>query len=253
MSAQPKRPPEGDLHAYVDGRLDAARRTDIESWLAGHADDAECVAAWRRHKEALHAAFDGALEDPVPERLLRAARPQQSRRLWGIAAAAAWLSIGGIIGFITRGPVPASAPPPTLAHNAAVAHVVYSPEVRHPVEVGADQETHLAQWLSKRLGTTVKIPHFVSEGFDLVGGRLLPGDKGPVAQFMYQDALGRRLTLYVRTDAGENRETAFRYALEGKVSVFYWLDGRLGYALSGELPREQLLHIAEAAYRQLDL
>jgi anti-sigma factor RsiW len=142
---------------------------------------------------------------------------------------------------------------PSLAHNAAIAHVVYSPEVRHPVEVGADQETHLVQWLSKRLGTPLKVPHFSAEGFDLVGGRLLPGEQGPVAQFMYQDAQGRRLTLYVRTDAAENRETAFRYTLEGKVSVFYWLDGRLGYALSGELPREQLLRIAEAAYKQLNL
>jgi anti-sigma factor RsiW len=97
------------------------------------------------------------------------------------------------------------------------------------------------------------VPHFSAEGFDLVGGRLLPGEQGPVAQFMYQDAQGRRLTLYVRTDAAENRETAFRYTLEGKVSVFYWLDGRLGYALSGELPREQLLRIAEAAYKQLNL
>lgn len=253
MNAARQRPPEGDLHAYVDGRLEAGRRAEIEAWLANHAEDAESVSAWRRHKEALHAAFGDTLEAPVPERLLRAAGPPANRRQWGIAAVVAWLSIGGIVGFVVRGALPPPAIAPTLAHNAAIAHVVYSPEVRHPVEVGADQETHLVQWLSKRLGTTVKIPHFVAEGFDLVGGRLLPGDKGPVAQFMYQDAQGRRLTLYVRTDAGENRETAFRYALEGKVGVFYWLDGRLGYALSGELPRDQLLRIAEAAYKQLDL
>lgn len=253
MNTVLQRPPEGDFHAYVDGRLEAARRAEIELWLAAHADDAERVTAWRRHKEALSAAFDGALEDPVPERLLRAARPQPNRHLWRIAAVAAWLSIGSIIGFVVRGAIPTPAPTPTLAHNAAIAHVVYSPEVRHPVEVGADQEAHLVQWLSKRLGVPVKVPHFSADGFDLVGGRLLPGDKGPVAQFMYQDAQGRRLTLYVRTDASENRETAFRYALEGKIGVFYWLDGRSGYALSGELPRDQLLRIAEAAYKQLNL
>lgn len=252
MNSMPQRPPEGDFHAYVDGRLEAARRAEIESWLAAHADDAERVTAWRRHKEALSAAFDDALDDPVPAHLLRAARPQR-RRLWGIAAALAWLSVGGVIGFVVRGATPAAAPAPSLAHNAAIAHVVYSPEVRHPVEVGADQEAHLVQWLSKRLGVPLKVPHFAAEGFDLVGGRLLPDDRGPVAQFMYQDGQGRRLTLYVRTDAAENRDTAFRYALEGKVGVFYWLDGRSGYALSGELPREQLLRIAEAAYKQLSL
>lgn len=251
MNTSTQRPPEADLHAYVDGRLEAARRAEIESWLADNADDAERVTAWRRHKEALHAAFDDALEEAVPERLLRAARPARNR-LWAIAAAVSWLSIGVLAGFILRGAPRAAAPATTLAHSAAIAHVVYSPEVRHPVEVGADQEAHLVQWLSKRLGSTLKVPHFSAEGFDLVGGRLLPGEQGPVAQFMYQDAAGRRLTLYVRSDAAENRETAFRYAIEGKVGVFYWLDGRLGYALSGELPREQLLRLSEAAYRQLD-
>lgn len=251
MNTVLQRPPEGDFHAYVDGRLEPARRGEIALWLDSHAEDAQRINAWRRHKETLHATFDTVLEDPVPERLLRAARPKQSR-LWSIAAMLGWLTIGGIAGFILRGAPPAAAPVSTLARNAAMAHVVYSPEVRHPVEVGADQEAHLVQWLSKRLGTPVRAPHFAAEGFDLVGGRLLPGEQGPVAQFMYQDGQGRRLTLYVRTDAAENRETAFRFALEGKVSVFYWLDGRLGYALSGELPREQLLSLSETAYRQLN-
>jgi len=253
MNSAPQRPPEADLHAYVDGHLDAGRRSEIEQWLANHDEDKARVTAWRCHKEALHAAFDDALDEPVPERLLRAAKTQQRPGPWRMAAAVAWLAIGGLIGFILRGAPPSAAPTPSLAHNAAIAHAVYTPEVRHPVEVGADQEAHLVQWLSKRLGTSLKVPHFAAEGFDLVGGRLLPGDKGPVAQFMYQDGQGRRLTLYVRTDAAENRETAFNYAMEGKLGVFYWLDGRLGYALSSELPREQLLQLAEAAYKQLNL
>ena len=39
-----------------------------------------------------------------------------------------------------------------FARQAVLAHVVYSPEVRHPVEVRAAQQEHLVQWLSKRLG-----------------------------------------------------------------------------------------------------
>ena len=253
MSAVPQRPPEGDFHAYVDGRLEASRRSEIEAWLSAHPDDYEHISAWRRQRETLHTAFDDILDDPVPKRLLRTAEAKRNGRLWRIAAAVTWLSIGSIIGFMVGGTPSPVVPGSTLSHNAAIAHVVFSPEVRHPVEVGADQEAHLVQWLSKRLGTPVRVPHFSSEGFDLVGGRLLPGDNGPVAQFMYQDAQGRRLTLYIRTDAADNRETAFRYAQEGKVSVFYWLDGRLGYALSGELPREQLLSLSEAAYQQLSL
>jgi anti-sigma factor RsiW len=139
-----------------------------------------------------------------------------------------------------------------LVRQAAIAHVVYTPEVRHPVEVGADQEAHLAAWLSKRLGASVKVPHLGETGYELVGGRLLPGATGPAAQFMYQDGRGQRLTLYVRTDAGGSRETAFRYARENNVGVFYWVDGPFGYALSGDLDKPELLRVAQLAYRQLN-
>lgn len=75
---------------------------------------------------------------------------------------------------------------------------------------------------------------------------------GPAAQFMYQDARGQRLTLYVRSDAGGNAETAFRYAHENNLGVFYWLDGNFGYALSGELDKPELLRVAQVVYRQLN-
>jgi anti-sigma factor RsiW len=120
------------------------------------------------------------------------------------------------------------------------------------VEVGADQEAHLLRWLSKRLGVSLKIPHLAGLGYSLVGGRLLPGERGPAAQFMYQDIKGQRLTLYVRAGDDSRAQTAFRFAQENGVSVFYWLDGRLGYALSGETGREELLRVADAVYRQLN-
>ncbi|MCP5268265.1 MAG: anti-sigma factor [Zoogloeaceae bacterium] len=245
------RPLDNELHAWVDGRLDATRAAAVTAWLAQHPDEEACLIAWRRQKELLHAAFDPALEEPVPTRLSDLARRRAPSRLWRAAAAIGWLAIGIGTGYILRGEVPAEMNrTPALARNAAIAHVVYTPEVRHPVEVGADQEAHLIQWLSKRLGTPLKTPKFEQTGFSLVGGRLLPGERGAVAQFMYEDTSGRRLTLYVRTDP-ENRDTAFRYAQEGKVSVFYWLDHKVGYALSAEMPREELLAIAELAYRQL--
>ena len=89
-------------------------------------------------------------------------------------------------------------------------------------------------------------------GFSLVGGRLLPGESSPVAQFMYQNESGRRLTLYVRNEPGSGTETAFRYVREGKIGVFYWIDRSFGYALSGELERDELYAIASQVYRQLN-
>src|SRR5204863_1436 len=107
-----------------------------------------------------------------------------------------------------------------LARRAAVAHAVYSPEVRHPVEVGADDEQHLLTWLSKRLGAKVRAPKLDEVGMSLVGGRLLPGDSGPVAQFMYQSQNGRRATQDERARAQVLQQHIERGELEARVLRF---------------------------------
>jgi len=195
------------------------------------------------------------LDEPIPARLLpaaNAARWLDARKL----AAVAWLLFGTAIGFFLRGET-ARAPDTAVALNslprqAAIAHAVFVPEVRHPVEVGADQQAHLVAWLSKRLGTPLHPPQLEEAGYQLIGGRLLPGDSGEVAQFMYENAERKRLTLYVRPTAPKSGETGFRYARENSVDVFYWTDSRFGYALSGNTGREDMLRLATLVYRQHD-
>ncbi len=190
----------------------------------------------------------------MPQRLQatleRRTRPLRFLRL---AAALGWLSVGVAAGWLGRG-AEVAAPPRTvqLVRDAALAHAVFVPEVRHPVEVAADQEQHLVAWLSKRLGGEVRAPALAELGFELVGGRLLPAASGPAAQFMYQDGSGHRLTLYVRTGVSENRQTAFQFAQEGALRVFYWADGPFGYALTGDIEREPLLRVAHKVYTQLN-
>jgi len=256
MSEQPIT--EADLQAFVDGRLGAARRAAVESWLASRPEEAERLAAYARIDEELRASFDPLLDDPVPPRLLRT-----GRRSWPwtrVAAVAGWIALGAAIGGVAGWQLHAarSTPAPVadatlMARRAALAHATYSPEVRHPVEVGADQEQHLVAWLSKRLGVKVRAPRLEEAGLSLVGGRLLPGESGPVAHFMYQTTNGRRLTMYVRAEASKNRETAFRFARENNVGVFYWIDRDCGYALaSADLSREELLRVATLVYKQLE-
>ncbi|MGH8704947.1 MAG: anti-sigma factor family protein, partial [Burkholderiales bacterium] len=159
----------------------------------------------------------------------------------------------------TRLPAVAASDSPAFVRRAALAHATYTPEVRHAVEVGADQEAHLVAWLSKRLGAPVRAPKLDAADFSLVGGRLLPSESSPkgglvpTAQFMYQNAKGMRVTLYVRSEVAGNTETAFRFAAEGNVKVFYWIDRRFGYALSSaDLGKDDLLKVADAVYRQLN-
>lgn len=249
---------ESDLQAYADGNLPADRRVAVEAWLAAHPDDAERIESYRRLAEELRDTYSTVLDEPVPERLQRSPRRESLRRA---ARVAGWVVLGAVLGGVLgwelhalRPAVPAAADGATvLARRAAVAHAVYSPEVRYPVEVRADQEAHLVAWLSKRLGTQLRAPKLESVGYSLMGGRLLPGENGPVAHFMYQSDRGTRVTLYVRSDMGSNRSTAFRYARDGSVGVFYWVDSKLGYALSSsDISKEDLLNVANAAYQQLN-
>jgi anti-sigma factor RsiW len=250
---------EAELQAYADGRLAAPRAAEVEAWLASRPEHAERIGEYRRLGGEIRALYEPVLAEPVPDHLLAARRPAR----WpAVARVAAWVALGIAVGSIAgwqlnerRQPIAALSGDPgaVIARRAALAHATYSPEVRHPVEVGADQEAHLVAWLSKRLGAPVRAPKLENVGYSLVGGRLLPGESGPVAQFMYQCNAGTRVTLYVRTEATNNSETAFRYAKEGNVRVFYWVDRKLGYALStSDISKDDLLKVSNAVYQQLN-
>ncbi|ARJ65242.1 hypothetical protein WV31_06030 [Magnetospirillum sp. ME-1] len=247
---------DDDLLSYVDGVLDPGRVGEVEAWLAANPRDAERVRQWREQVEGLHRLFDPVLDETLPDRLrvaaVKAGRPGGwLAPLLRMAAMVLLVLAGGAGGWWLRGGATAPAPGALVAAEALSAHVVFAAEIRHPVEVAAVERAHLVAWLSKRLGAELKVPDLSSAGFSLVGGRLLPASSGPAAQFMYENADGRRVTLYLRRNA-EGSETAFRFAAQGRVEAFYWLDGPLGYALAGDVDRERLMEMAKAVYHQLE-
>lgn len=257
---------EADLHAYVDAALPEMRCGEVEEYLAAKPEEAERVRAYQAQKQALKALFKPVLDEPLPERLqVLAAQPvavdPKKRPMferWSLQRIAAGLLVAivsGAAGWLGHAQYQAAdrqAQVMPLPRQAAVAHVVFSPDVRRPVEVSAAQEDQLVAWLSKRLGTPVRPPKLAAIGYELIGGRLLPGNSGPVAQFMYHDASGQRLTLYVTTENTTNRDTGFRFAREGPVNVFYWIDGQFGYALSAGIDKSELARVATAVYDQLE-
>ncbi len=261
--------PEDDLHALVDGRLAPEAAAALRRRLAAHPQAEATVAAWEAQREALRDLYADLEDVTMPAPLLAAAeraerahaRTSQWWRWGGMAAGllvafgVGWLaSVEWYTGRSDAG-VARAEPARHFAQQAAVAYAVFQPEVRHPVEVTAAQQEHLVQWLSKRLDRPLKVPVLTAQGYELVGGRLLPGDDGARAQFMYQDSAGQRITLYlgaIKSSAGGDvRETAFRFLDNGPVPAFYWVDQGFGYAISGKLPREALQELARIVYGQL--
>lgn len=223
--------------------------------------DAAEAQAWAHQDALLRELHAEVLHEPLPDGWAALARNAGRRH----THARRWQALGGLAASLLLAFGAGWAAHPWwqqrsdtavarhFARDAAVAHVVYSPEVRHPVEVPAAQQEHLVQWLSKRLDRPLKVPQLQARGFELVGGRLLPGDGGARAQFMFQNATGQRLTLYIGAlEAGRSAsETAFSFSDDRGVARFYWMEDGTGYALAGPLPRAALLDLAQDVHRQI--
>ena len=248
---------EEELHAFVDGELPADRQEAVAAWLAAYPEQAALVSAWRAQGDSIRARYGAVAQELVPERLkleqvMR--RDRSSGRSWAALAAAAAIVafvVGGATGWIAHGAA-ASAPSgfDLFAGEALDAYKLYVVEVRHPVEVPGSERAHMTQWLSKRLGSDLRIPDLQSIGLTLVGGRLLPGPTGAAAFYMYEGASGERFTIYC-AKAGVP-ETALRYKSEDRFAAFYWVDDKVAYVVSGPADRERLETVTKTVYEQVD-
>lgn len=249
---------EDDLQAYVDGRLGSERVVAVERYLVERPDIAAGLERDREIARTLRERFAFKSEEPIPARLrvssIREARHGRfAATRMRIAAVMGWLILGSAGGWLANDVLRVPSEPlrvAVMADEAIAAHRTFVVEVAHPVEVRVDEEAHLLQWLSKRLGTRLSAPDLSGLGYRLMGGRLLPAGTGPAAMLMYDDDRGTRLTLFVKGD--EKAETSFQFVQEDGVSAFFWRDAGLGYVVSAEAPRERLMQVATAVYEDLN-
>lgn len=248
---------DDDLHAAADRQLPPERRAAFEQALAREPALAAKVTAIERQNAWLRDGLDAILHEPLSPQLIDAAmRPRPRFRVPRWAAAASIgivaLALGFAGGFQLRGvELERAGTPVTFAQQAAFTHALYAADVNRPVEVWAPEEKRLVTWLSRRLDYPLRAPDLNAAGYALVGGRLVAGNERPTALFMYENAAKERLTLQVRKQPPGTDETAFRYAVENGIGVYYWIDDRCAYALSGRLDRADLLNVGRLVYAQL--
>lgn len=239
------------LHGYVDELLSPAERAEVVRYLAEHPAEEQRVASYRNQRELVRSAFEHVLHEPVPERLSLTRFRNRAQPLWRVAAVLLWITFGGVLGWLARSEYAPAPPQPTaemdLVQRARLAHVIYTAESRRSVEVPASQEQAMISWLSKRMNAAVRVPNLTEFGFEALGGRLLPGSHGPACQIMYQNADGKRLTIYLAGADGKPRP--LRFGDDDVVHVVFWSDGTLAFAVSGELNNELLARIAAAVAR----
>ncbi|MFM0343068.1 anti-sigma factor family protein [Paraburkholderia sp. RL17-347-BIC-D] len=227
------------LSAFADNELSASERAAALHWLATDLGAAERVGDYRAQKAALAALFRDPRDDARCIVVRRRFTPWWRQAGLAASCMAIGVALGSSPGWVSAN---FAAAPPGFAERADIAFAVYAPEQRHPVEVAALQRDQLVNWLSRRLDRQLTVASLREYGYSLMGGRLLPGESGPAAQFMYQNTAGARLTMYVA--AVPKDATAFRLFRDGNRSTFYWGSQGTGCALTGQLSEAQLRPMA---------
>jgi anti-sigma factor RsiW len=257
---------EDDLHAYIDGALDAARHKDVERYLACHDDVAVRVAGYRKDRDILRNAFARVAGEPVPSRLnvdrMVVAQRQASRyQIWHLAAAAmVMLVVGAAGGWSLHGqlrspdPTVAMAAPATgiaaLAREAADSYDVYAPDTFRPVEMRADDSADFVRWASQRLSHPVRLPDLAPAGYRFMGGRIIATAHGPAAMLMYDDDKGVRLVMLTRP-MEVDQNAAMTSSHRGELGGYSWADKGLGYSVVAPLADGTLHPLADEIRRQL--
>ncbi len=275
---------EADLHALVDGELDAEKRRKVEDHLLQHPQDAALVEGWRRQNAALRAAFEPVALEMLPLSLRDAAarppaaaqgpietgaihwgrpgasRPAQrldelraNRRRQALLSTILTLLTGAAVAglaaliFVGRSESP-RAPVAALLTQSYVgrAGLTYATYVAdaRPVEIDISRRGELVAWLKERVGFSV-LPDLADLGLRLIGGRVAPGVAAPAGLLFYERADGTRVGLYF-----ERAETAGGPAASRPgqgVSAIEWRANGFAFALVGPLSPENMQGAAERA------
>lgn len=245
---------EDDLHAFLDGVLDERRRDAVRRYLDAHPEAQSRLSAYRSQGEALREALAPLADQPLPAELsLKSIVERRRKTLVGrrrIAAAAAFLCVGGLSGWFGREAVsPPARGIEALGREAVDNYAVYASDTLRPVELASDQRATLTRWVSERLDTPVRAPDLQSAGYSFLGGRLVTTPNGPAALFIYEGSEADRLTVMVRPMAVDRNRTMSERSYGALDGVTWSRDG-VGYSVLAPRDSVYLRPVAEDVRRQ---
>jgi anti-sigma factor RsiW len=229
---------EDELHACVDGRLDATRRAEVESHLRANPVLRCRVECWRRQTEALRDAFAFKLLEAVPsslhlEHLLEQRAVRRQRGLvgnpWRVAAAMVLtLGLGAAAGWTARG-MQRMGEVTRLGMEAAAAHSVFGADPTHPIEIGPQNRLELVAWIDRKLHRTINVPDLSAQGYRLIGGRVLSTIIGAAAMLVYDDDHGGRITVFLQPMRSDT--ATMQPVSSGAANGYAWIDAHMGYGV----------------------
>lgn len=224
-------PSEHDIHAYVDGHLDGARRSEVERYLARHPDRASEAQAWRLDAQQLRAQLAGDLAASSaidPASIRERTRRRRMGRLAIAAGVVLCIALGGMGGWAARGLGGGSVAPMA---DAMQAYSLLAQDHGLGMDITTGNESDLRAWLAGRLGRGANLPDLTDAGFRPIGGRMFATDQGPAAMVLYDDGSGGMVSFYVRPPGAARRLLPRGTREEGGLLANYWSDGGHNYAV----------------------
>lgn len=258
---------DADLHAYIDGQLGPEMAADIEARLDADPELRRAVDAMISDRDRIRAAAD-ALEAAVtagPTNLRIAALERQlgkrlARRRWQarvtgpvsrqLAAGIAMFAMGWGAHMTLA---PGERDYPQYVAEGLGAHTVFGNDMVRPVEFTPDATVAALDWMSEKLKRKIDSPALDALGLTLVGTRLSGTREGPLAQFIYEDRSGNRLSLVVMPHPEGAPEAQLQVARHDTNNVGYWSDSALDYAVIANTSGMQIESVVAEVSRNVDL
>jgi len=279
------------LVAYLDGELEVAQRREVEAWLDADPSARRRMAALAESAHLLRLAFDEPIHEPVPDRLIAAARgetaPPQSgaqilpfrRRLgaqivaprrWRVglpvAASLLGLLVGSSITYLGVGKLALdglagkhAALEATAANNlwldnaAAYFKLVVSAGDNPPVDIPATGDPREAlQKISQSLPQEVRLPDLKPWGLSFRGARLVVEEGRPAAALVYTTDNKAIGPLGLLIGSSKQPDISPTFDRRQDVNLLYWRHQGRAYALVGQADIGYLWGIANDVAWQLD-
>jgi len=280
------------LVAYLDGEVDVAERREIEAWLDSDPAARDKLAALAGSAALVRSAFDEVMREPVPERLIAAARGERVatepsakivplRRGQGSPGIPAWRSwwfglplaaslfgllLGGAVAYLSVGKLlpggiggkqpaveMAAADNLWLDNAAGYFKLLASAGDGALIDVPATGDPREAlQKISQSLPQEVRLPDLKPWGLSFRGARLVVAEGRPAAQLVY--TTDNKAIGPLTLIIGSSKEPDIPPALAHRqdVNLLYWRHQGRAYALVGQTDIGYLWGIANDVAWQLD-
>jgi anti-sigma factor RsiW len=279
------------LVAYLDGELDSDERADVETWLDAEPAARDRLLALVESATLLRGAFDEIVHEPVPERLIAAARGQAhgtagafeaeivplrlrsgdvKPSLWrrwqpgfALAAGLAGLVIGGALTYYGNGMlVPTSHPAGQVQiasinswlDNAAGNYKLIVNAGGAPlVDIQANGDNGEAlQKISQNLPQQVRLPDLKPWGLSFRGARFVVVEGKPAAQLVYNTDNKAIGPLALIIGSSKEPDISPTFDKRQDLNLLYWRHQGRASVLVGQTEIGWLWGIANDVAWQLD-